>query len=1077
VRGYFSSDSAVLAQSIDIVFTLNELLLKDEEGVVAKENIKPLFAILRQSNKSFSKLNSIIRSFDNQKLDFIQAGKNVKNELDAFKEGVKRIISAPGLTSDTKLDLVKFVADIQSSFGILKGYNGKTIEAFLSVKKLMLGGEAKFLTREELFTTLDKLPNLGKVFFSIFKGERSSTSIEGNDYVLRLRESLQTIEGQFHTHLRDDEIIDNNALNNLIEFFAAEGSVGRYQKILSIFRKYLLNEGRVKSFLNFKDVKNSFTFAKVLLDSTTFYKKYKALTKDKSSWTQDNWNSKRSEFLDAVKVLKGEAKEILAASNDLPRKYYYSKFLTELSDVINDLPLSKEMVSIISSAKVLFFGGRDDILNTSELVSIVNKLDVFAGSVFDLVLSNKDTHQDGALADIYLSTIDTLEQDFHGHRRETPILDNETLDNILTLIVKNDGDLEKYKRTTNAFRRYLLNDGRDSDELSFKDIRNSLAYIKVYLDLEDFYQRYKDLVKDKDKWTVKEWSSKKALFLSDFLVVGVDLEKTLTANSELPRRIYWLDFINTIASDFPDLSVDENTAKIISTLKVLLVGGEKEFISTYQIFEVIDNLESIGSSGFDLLFANDKNHNDLDLKRTRYKAILGLKSALSKNSYAVVGDISELLDIAAGYLKDEGILNFEPAIVALGAKLIDLRGNEITVDTVRKVLDYAEEFMGITYFMSLSSKVYASPLSYDKTFEDKLTRLTPRSDERFKDFTKDKFKAYDKLFKNIVFNYRIFKNKKGIQVYSDKYERTSEGITELAVMRYGIEELMKVYGSRSSVSNRYSMSSAQINEAMQDVKSILVYLGMWSKKPETFARNVMLLSDLFQGQSNGSSSVDADEGTEFISLVFSASKITGLFEKQLKKVCKARTSRGVYGYTTSCFRKHFFNILMNKTRMSSYLKKFNRYYQKEKKDNPAELNKLLISVEGFARENGPAYPVAKRDITMIIGAILNIESIFVRYDLGKSPNNVLSNEELTRAFPTYEKALIKIGKIPSNREDYALPVFMWVIGKGSIPDVDKDQVALFTYNKWGRYKNVTAKRLNIGQLLYNMVQAANSGAL
>jgi hypothetical protein len=846
VNDYFDSGASELSDSIDLAFLVNALVLNDSDKSISIKNIKPLFRILKIANRSLVKLSKAIEDYDNGNSKLIESRRMIRTELKSFSTQLRAIISIRGYNSDVRFNMSGFIGKLQSSFNVLDFEPG-TIQAMLGFKKLMLGGHENFLTRPELFDSLEKLPDFGKVLFSVLKGERASF-IEENDYLLMLREGLETIEDQIFSHRQNTSILTNDLLESLINFIAADEDIPRYLKISKIFRRTILNEGIVKDTLSYRDIKNVIVFGKAFLDSNIFFEKYKDIIDDKENWDEVEWDKRRRKFSAEFELLKNKLTDSFLNANNLPQKYYYLDFVKEVKGEVSNFPLKDSVVDVIGKGKILIVSGDENVLRKNELKEIITKSDVIANRVFDFMNSSKKTHSEKATRKLHFETV--------------------------------------------------------------KDISAILT-------------------KDRDQF-----------------VISMD---------ELLKRI-----------------------------------------------KDIANIEEIET--------------------------------------------------------------FAPSLIILKEKIIGGKGTTIRVEDVAEALNLAREFFSIVYYMDISYDLYEDILSY----KQKLSSLKELDHPLFQDFDKEKRKELRSLFEKIVLEYRVYRNKDGTQDYTDEFNRTKYGLIELASLRFLLDKLITVFGSFDNNMKKYTINMDELNSAMLDLKPVLEYVGLWSQSPATFARNVLLLSDLFQGKSDGSVSIDVDEGTEFSSLALFSMKFSDEFMPLMEKHCPQFSVGDLKGFDVACYRKFFYTVTFTEMKLRGPLKKFSQYVYSTYESNPKELSEFHISVEGFARDfNDPDLPMTKRDITLLFGAFLNIESVYVRFDRDKT--NILSYNELQRAFPIYEEALMMIGEISEEQRKFAKPAFFYVIDKKRIPG--KIEVATYFYT--GAFKGVIAKRLNIGTLLYNMVNAAN----
>jgi hypothetical protein len=121
-------------------------------------------------------------------------------------------------------------------------------------------------------------------------------------------------------------------------------------------------------------------------------------------------------------------------------------------------------------------------------------------------------------------------------------------------------------------------------------------------------------------------------------------------------------------------------------------------------------------------------------------------------------------------------------------------------------------------------------------------------------------------------------------------------------------------------------------------------------------------------------------------------------------------------------------------------------------------------------------------MTLITGAMLNIESTFIRFD--KNSDNIIDYNELDEAFLTYRQSIISLAGLKPEREKYAKGIFMYMVSKMEIPKIttlsETAEFAIFNTCVQERrcreifMDKIEAKRLNIGKLLFYMVTQGSS---
>ena len=310
--------------------------------------------------------------------------------------------------------------------------------------------------------------------------------------------------------------------------------------------------------------------------------------------------------------------------------------------------------------------------------------------------------------------------------------------------------------------------------------------------------------------------------------------------------------------------------------------------------------------------------------------------------------------------------------------------------------------------------------------------------------------------------------------YSNDVKRNQNGFVEASMLKWVCKKLISGWGHK----NTAGIGQINIDEFQTflfDMKPVLEEFKLWSPTPDTFARNVVLLADLFQNKSNGDVEVNYIELTEFAQMLLSATEIKTRMNKSLATVCDPGPVKDDPAFDTECYNKYFFDTILNTLNYKKNLPYLATYIQNS---TPEEINAFLVGVEGFARDlPDPSIPVRNRDNILIIGALLNIESTFIRFDVNR--DNVIDYKELQVAFKVYRSAIISLAKLRPDQENYAPSIFYYMASKMLIPPTATiiDNLKFLSFHtcvRIGVCRNkiiggIEAKRLNIGKLLYYMV--------
>jgi hypothetical protein len=241
-----------------------------------------------------------------------------------------------------------------------------------------------------------------------------------------------------------------------------------------------------------------------------------------------------------------------------------------------------------------------------------------------------------------------------------------------------------------------------------------------------------------------------------------------------------------------------------------------------------------------------------------------------------------------------------------------------------------------------------------------------------------------------------------------------------------------------------------------------------------------LLADLFQSHSNGDQKININESTEFLIMLLTAVNLSQKIKPELTRFCDPGINSQDPLFDKLCYNEHFFDLLLNKLGFKNSFPRLNRYYTVA---GHQETIDYLLGIEGFARDdNKPGVPINSRDMTLITGAMLNIESTFIRFD--KNTDNIIDYNELDEAFLTYRQSIISLAGLKPEREKYAKGIFMYMVSKMEIPKIttlsETAEFAIFNTCVQERrcreifMDKIEAKRLNIGKLLFYMVTQGSS---
>ncbi len=494
-------------------------------------------------------------------------------------------------------------------------------------------------------------------------------------------------------------------------------------------------------------------------------------------------------------------------------------------------------------------------------------------------------------------------------------------------------------------------------------------------------------------------------------------------------------------------------------LKTLFLGGKQEILTAKELRDFIQKLPKLGNLYFEFLNFKENRFKNEDDKSLRILEIYrDIKSSFFKHKKEVViVENDQLIDALKILLdNDFDIEKFLPTLELLKEKIIGGDAKSFNYEDILKIASFAKEITEGIYFNNVTYSYFEKELTKDAPIT--ITEF-PRLIE-YKKLSSDSLNTAKKNFQTLVKKLRLYRNEDGLQYYKTEIIRTKYGFNEFFVISWALDQLFKVYGVKST--DGYSVSDVELTNFLLEIRPILEELNLWTPNIKTFASNVILLGTLFQPSSNGNSRLESDEATEYISLVFTALQAGKDLVSGIKNYCPNIGPLDNPTYTLECYRKHFFQVIFDDFGYQKYLQNLYDYVQTTPKE---ELNEFFVKIEMFARDDHSenAGPVIERDLLLVFGAMLNVESVLLRFDENKDKK--LSPNEVEKAFPIYKDTIIMLGNL-QGKESYAIYAFKYLIKYHKTPT--STQLLRFMYSPFEDRK-VSASRVDLATLLYFIV--------
>lgn len=575
-------------------------------------------------------------------------------------------------------------------------------------------------------------------------------------------------------------------------------------------------------------------------------------------------------------------------------------------------------------------------------------------------------------------------------------------------------------------------------------------------------------------WVLREQFRESVTRFSKFTVEIID------SSPGMQQKLNIKNFLLEASKRLGNKEVKTDTIDSLIFLKRVLAAGEKEVITTGELKNIIAKLPKILTLSFDLYFVKNTNFaSDDEHLRFHLLNVRDMYSIIQFNQHDFqLFTIDQILCLAQEFIKENNVKKLKPSIVSFKERIIGGNKEEFSLRDLKSVLDISHDFIERNYFNTVTYNTIRDVIEKNEPISSIQKLNLPGYDV----FSSRRIDELHADFQNTAINFQYFRSKTdGVPYYGNIYVRNKKGFLEASTLNWASIKLLKGYGHKNAQGIQ-QVSLEEFSKFLFEMKPVLEELKLWSPAPETFARNAVLLADLFQNRSNGDLEVNATETAEYLQMILTAVEMTDKFKDDLSSFCDPGINKDDPLFETACFNEHFFETMMG--RYKKYFPRLSEYLDPANTPK-SEVDAFLLGVEGFARDNpDQSVPVNKRNNILIIGALLNIETTFIRFDTNR--DNIIDYNELVESFKIYKSAIISIAKLKPGEEGYALSVFLFMVSKMEVPPTGTwvQNAKFFSFHKCASVRfcrnllmdKIEAKRLNVGKLLYYMVNQ-NSAAL
>jgi hypothetical protein len=1120
VRKYFTNNPDAIIDGLGLLFKLNSLLLKDTPGTMSRKNIKPFFVILKDVNiysvQIINLIDQLILERDVEKFALLH------DELEAviqeFSQEIYETVStAPGAIQTINIE--NLIIELTKNLDGFK-LGRELLNSLLFAKKLFLGGSREYITTAEATRLFKLLPVYAMNAVDVFI-YREDLFESTEKYFENLALNLERLKQNIYEHQDETVILDINDIERIIdEFITEDGNALTKTKIKELIRSFkrdLVGGDEIE--FSYRDVEISLAFINIAIRSFEKISSISDLLKDIEDKDFNERIEIKTKFLNNINELSLKIKELVENNQDIPTKMRLLKFLESvISEDNNYFKIDPQLLNSFFSLKVASVGGTREETTIPELLKALDSASAFATLYYDLQY----------LSEYYFDLSPISKYEFFEiqiNRLKDILLKDQEIENVITVQDLNIIIDQFYKDPqdqlkSDALKKIIIN-VKDNilrvpgDDFSLRDIKTSADMALILMKSIIFMRNFDDLQDkfEKGEISVVEAHSK---YMTEFAKVNQVYNDTYANPKFATQTIKMAEFLEKLDESKDVFDVDAQLLLKGSKVKSIFLGGENELITREEMVKLGTILTKFSQVLFDLTFTDfDDDNSKKETYRVMLTVVRNLQEMISPNPEQNNLTVKEALDLGQEIIiranrnsnepKDEddliNINNFKRTIIDLTERLLDPIARKdlsypspcqpdpanpgkyicsqddppnsdlidivIRTKAISKLLHIANEGLQALYF---------GEVTYDY-FEDKLQERTPVKIDFFPDLPE--YRAIDgnfivrlkRSFAHIAKEFRYFRNKDNFSFYQRSIVRHKNGYTSLMLMRYVLGHALFAYGTEGNNEDPETTAGIevhQLNDTLVGMKSVLDELGLWTTNFETFGQNILLLGDLFQTRSNGDLKINLDEASEFVEMLFTSATLSGQLLEKLNDICSVTTvDEGEIEVETNCVRRNFFNILFGDDQLDLdiYFPRLKLYVDTVGK---AEAIEYIKGVEGFARDvEDLNIPWNKRDFTLVLGAMLNIESTFLRFDTVY--NNYLNFDELMKSLKIYNNAIILLAKLEGNNKKLSRTVFFYMVKYMKAPS-PVQVFALDRIFKW-HFGSIQASRLNISKLLFYLVNA------
>lgn len=1084
VEKYMEDQKDSVLKALDLLFKINMLILKDHPDYISAANFPQVSKLLLVTNRSAVKLKRIYDSLDREEIskkEIEEKRVELQATINFFSKNIVEIINSV-MGPSREINLTELIEDLKNTLGDDQRVkiDMDQVNDLLVLKTILVGGNKEVLTTNEVLRLLDNLPTLVMVIYDAYyardyhfsNGELGLyrhygkvvdqfktifASRNGQEQLFTKEESFKIAD--YIADYDDADKIDRNKARGMVEaFFVLKShAVSPSQEVVQVF-----------------DVEKLFFYAQMVLESTASISEINKILDSEATEA-----IKRQRFAQITAEAQRNLLDIFNKRSISIGNIDLQKLIEDLKKVVKKYKLDIEIETIedLIPLKKAIASGHKTIVADADIALALSKLQEIALIGYDFVYTKKENFDDKNIDFLksYSSLLPRLLNVFNGRTEKEElftIADAYKFGNYLARRDQEDDleeeDIKPLIDSLFALKQEVIG---GTNSVVVKDLKYVVFYGQMLLDAVGPLLDMANLITEEDDGSLQAKNELRQqiehlLALGQKQLLGTYKAKAFT----LPA----FDLMKLVKAIRPGIEeseiaeVDFDLIEKLIPLKKVILGGTKTDFNQDQLKILIDKFPSLFLMAYDAsnYKAEDYQRDEdkfgffIDLIRQGKSMIFNFANPKNELIYTLE-ELVATIDYATD--SEYNVSKFSDSIETLVVKFLKGSPNRLTVQDIKTLLNYAEEMAEGVFYNSLAYDHNTYLLNHPGRIEGKHLRSFPV--EKQNRLNAKRVSELHREFSILVEKLRFYRTKEGQQYYSHDTIRTKYGLNEASMGRFAVKRLLEAYcPAPNNNPESCGVSDKILNDFLHDFKSLLVEVNLWSSNMKTFASNVLYLADLFQTQSNGDQRIGLDEGTEYVGLILTAVKMADEVKNGLVERCGNYTQGTLEEQEANptielgCFRQNVLDVWLNQLGYKNYLTAFARYY---KESSPAVMQEYIQYLEQFVHENKDENFMRVRDITLFIGAIQNVESMLIRFDINR--NNFLNPNEVDQAFGVYENLIVDLGGLSGSKRQYAKSAFLFMVKEMTFPSTS--DVLKFHYNPFAS-KEVSAHRLNVASILY-----------